>query len=359
MVVSGQAQKALETSPPPSFLDLRAFLPAAGDLQVWEPKPDFQHFKGDDLFLYIDGGAEIYREYGFKQVVVQDYRDKNGRSITLEIFEMDGPESAFGMFTFKSTPKGRPYGIGQEARLDDYYLNFWKGPCLVTLTGFDAGQECVQGLLQIARAVNARMPLKGSRLALMEILPKEWAAASRLIYFRGLLALNNIHTFFPQDVFRFKEGMAAEQDKFKIIILRYATPAEARQRFQAVHAAFAGSSAYKDVKRPMENYFEATDDRGRKLYVQTCDDHISLILTPTATDRWSIAWRISNDFTMLSFRICSGIQLKKAWIPTYVGTTSGFPIPTAAGAPGFARGSTSASKARPLTFVGTSLPLRE
>jgi hypothetical protein len=35
----------------------------------------------------------------------------------------------------------------------------------------------------------------------------------------------------------------------------------------------------------MENYFEATDDRGRKLYVQTYDDHISLILTPTATDR--------------------------------------------------------------------------
>ena len=285
MIVSGQAQKAPETSPPPASLDLRAFLPAAGDLQIWEPKPGFQHFKGDDLFLYIDGGAEIYREYGFKQVVVQDYRDKNGRSITLEIFEMDGPESAFGMFTFKSTPKGRPYGIGQEARLEDYYLNFWKGPCLVTLTGFDAGQECVQGLLQIARAVNARMPLKGSRPALMEILPKEWATASRLIYFRGLLALNNIHTFFPQDVFRFKEGMAAEQDKFKIIILRYATPAEARQRFQAVHAAFAGSPAYKDVKRPMENYFEATDDRGRKLYVQTYDDHISLILTPTATDR--------------------------------------------------------------------------
>jgi len=268
-----------------SSLDLSAFLPAAQDLQIWEPKAPLQHFKGDDLFLYIDGGAEIYREYGFKQVVVQDYQDKKGRSITLEIFEMDGPESAYGMFTFKSTAKGRPYGIGQEARLEDYYLNFWKGPCLVTLTGFDAGGECVQGLLQIARAVNAKMPLKGNRPALMDILPKEWAAPSRLIYFRGLLALNNIHVFFPQDVFRFKEGLAAEQDKFKIVIFRYESPAEARKRFQTVYAAFADSPAYKDVKRPMENYFEATDERGRRVNVQTYDDLIILNLTPTAADR--------------------------------------------------------------------------
>lgn len=289
MLVFARAQEPPVPSPPSGSIDLEAFLPSAGDLKTWKPGPPLQHFKGDDLFLYIDGGAEIYREYGFKQVVVQDYQDKKGRAITLEIFEMDGPESAYGMFTFKSTAKGRPYGIGQEARLEDYYLNFWKGPCLVTLTGFDSGRECVQGLLQIARAVNAKMPLKGNRPALMDILPKEWAAPSRLIYFRGLLALNNIHVFFPQDVFHFKEGLAAEQDKFKIVIFRYESPAEARKRFQTVYAAFADSPAYKDLKRPMENYFETTDEKGRKLYVQTYEDHISLILAPTATDKQSIA----------------------------------------------------------------------
>ncbi|MDP2913992.1 MAG: hypothetical protein Q8O91_00910 [Candidatus Aminicenantes bacterium] len=263
-------------------------MPAAQDLQIWEPKAPLQHFKGDDLFLYIDGGAEIYREYGFKQVVVQDYQDKKGRAITLEIFEMDGPESAYGMFTFKSTAKGRPYGIGQEARLEDYYLNFWKGPCLVTLTGFDSGRECVQGLLQIARAVNGKMPLKGSRPTLVDRLPKEWAA-SRLVYVRGLLALNNIHTFFPQDVFRFKEGLAAEQDKSKIFFLRYDTPAEARRRFQGVVEAFVKSPAYRDVKRPREDYFEAADERGRRVNVQTYDDLIILNLTSTAADRGATA----------------------------------------------------------------------
>lgn len=273
----------------PSPLDIRAFLPAAQDLQSWTPKPPLQHFAGNDLFLYIDGGADIYLEYGFKQVVVQDYQDATGRTITLEIFEMSGPESAYGMYTFKSTAKGRPYGIGQEARLEDYYLNFWKGPCLVTLTGFDAGRDCVQGLLQIARAANAKIPLKGNRPALMEILPKEWVTASRLVYFRGPLALSNLHSFFAQDIFRFKEGLAAEQDKFKIFILRYESPAEARRRFQVVYAAFSASPAYKNLKRPMENYFEADDERGRKLYVQTFDDHISLILTPTDTDRDVIA----------------------------------------------------------------------
>jgi len=275
-------------SSPPESIDLAAFLPSAADLETWKPRPPLQRFKGDDLFLYIDGGAEIYREYGFKQVVVQDYQDPKGRSITLEIFEMDGPESAYGMFTFKSTPKGRLYEIGQEARLEDYYLNFWKGPCLVTLTGFDEGRECAEGLLRIARAVNGKMPLKGSRPALVDRLPKEWAT-SRLVYVRGLLALNNIHTFFPQDAFRFKEGLAAERDNSKIFILRYETPAEAQRRFQAVVEAFGQSPAYKDVKRSRDDYFEAVDERGRRVNVQTFDDLITLNLTPTAADRGAIA----------------------------------------------------------------------
>jgi len=288
LLVSAQERKPSDVRPIREPLDLPSFLPSAADLKAWKPKPPPQRFKGDDLFLYIDGGAEIFREYGFAEVLVQDYEDSRGRTITLEIFAMTGTESAYGMFTFKTTAKGRPYAIGQEARLEDYYLNFWKGPCLVTLTGFDASRECVDGLLEIARAVNGKMQLKGSRPSLVDLLPKEWAAASRIVYIRGPLALSNIHAFFPQDVFLFKEGLAAEQDKFKIFILRYGAPAEARRRFQAVFEAFAKSPAYKDLKRPMENYFEATDGRGLRLYVQTFDDHISLILTPTVTDREAV-----------------------------------------------------------------------
>jgi len=281
-------QESAEISAP-AALDLRAFLPAAADLREWTRKDPPQQFKGEDLFLYIDGGAELYREYGFRQVIAQDYRNKKGKIISLEIFEMASAEAAYGMFTFKSSGKGKPTAVGQDGRLEDYFLNFWKGPCLVTLTGYDAGPECIRGILEIARAVDAKIRLQGNRPSLLNVLPKEWMKASRLVYFRGVLGLNNIYPFFPNDVFRFKEGLAAEQDKFKIFIFRYASPAEARQRFQDVHKAFSQSPAYKDLRSLNESNFEIVDAKGNKLYAQNYNSHISIILTLTQTDRQSVS----------------------------------------------------------------------
>jgi len=284
-----QAQKTPGISPPSPQLNLQRCLPAASDLQGWTPKDAPQNYQGEDLFAYIDGGAEIYYEYGFKQVVVQDYQDKKGKTITLEIFEMADSESAFGMFSFKSSGKGQPCAIGQDARLEDYYLNFWKGACLVTLTGFDAGQDSRRGILEIARAVDLKIPLRGTRPSLLGLLPEEWAAAPRLVYFRGFLGLYNIYPFFTQDVFRFKEGLAAEEDQSKFFLLRYASPAEAHQRYQDVQKAFAQSPAYKDMKRPDDRFFEVVDARGNKLQVQTSKDHISLILIQIRKDRPSLS----------------------------------------------------------------------
>ena len=274
-----QSQKTAGIVQEPSFLDLARFLPAAPDLRGWQPKGPPQHYKGEDLFLYIDGGAEIYREYGFKQVIVQDYRDTKNRSITLEIFEMANAESAYGMFSFKSGAKGISYSIGHDARLEDYYLSFWKGPLLITLIGFDASAECREGILRLARAADARIPLTGTRPSLISVLPKEWAESSRIIYLKGILGLNNIHAFFPYDLFRFKEGLASERNSSTLFIFRYANTEEAAARFSEVKKAFTKSPSYKNLKSLKANDFESTDAKGNILRVELQGDRIRITLT--------------------------------------------------------------------------------
>jgi len=277
-----QSQKTAGIVQEPSFLDLARFLPAAPDLRGWQPKGPPQHYKGEDLFLYIDGGAEIYREYGFKQVIVQDYQDTKNRSITLEIFEMANAESAYGMFSFKSDAKGISYSIGHDARLEDYYLNFWKGPLLITLIGFDASAECREGILRLARAAEARIPLTGTRPSLISVLPKEWAESSRIIYLKGILGLNNIHSFFPYDLFRFKEGLAAERNSSTLFIFRYANIEEAAARFSEVKKAFAKSPSHKNLKSLKANDFESTDAKRNILRVELQGDSIRITLTKSA-----------------------------------------------------------------------------
>ena len=96
-----------------------------------------QYVEGEDLFLLINGGAEIYHEYGFKQAVVQSYADDQDRSLNLEIYEMLDPAAGYGIFTFKRGKGGRDLELGDEACLQDYYLNVWKGDFLITFVGFD------------------------------------------------------------------------------------------------------------------------------------------------------------------------------------------------------------------------------
>jgi hypothetical protein len=105
---------------------LSRYVPPPSELGDWTVKDGSQAFERDDLFLYINGGAEIYHEYGFVRVLIQDYW-RGEDSISLEIFEMADPAAAFGMFTFKRGPNGETVSVGTDASLEGYYLNFWKG----------------------------------------------------------------------------------------------------------------------------------------------------------------------------------------------------------------------------------------
>jgi hypothetical protein len=55
-------------------------------------------FTGESLFGYINGGAELYLEYGFASLWVADIELMGGMYKT-EIYRMNGAEEAFGIFS--------------------------------------------------------------------------------------------------------------------------------------------------------------------------------------------------------------------------------------------------------------------
>lgn len=264
---------------PPPILDLTKLLPPAGhDLGGWAPKGKPQIYKGEDLFLYIDGGAEIFHEYGFRQVITQDYANPAGKTVTLDIYEMATPESAYGMFTFKTGAGGRPMAIGREGRLEDYYLNFWKGRCLATLVGPDAAADTLTGLELIGKALDARIGQAGERPVLPEIFPNAWAASGRIVYLRGPLALQNVHAFFPRDIFQFPEGVASDQGPLQIFVFRYVDEVECAKRTAAVRDAFRKSSAYRNYRELPGAQFEVVDAKENAVFGAAFGDCLGLIV---------------------------------------------------------------------------------
>ncbi len=132
---------------------LLRLLPLETDLKGWTLDGDPQTAEGMALFELIDGGAEEYVKAGFRRAVTATYRNKEGKRINLDIYEMLSPDSAISIHRKKAGEKGTRVPVGDEAVLQDYYLNFRKGAYQVTLSGYDTQKETLDWILLMGRLV--------------------------------------------------------------------------------------------------------------------------------------------------------------------------------------------------------------
>ena len=234
-------------------------LPENNEIEGWIKLRSLRHYAGENLYEYINGGAEIYHEFGFVQVVVQDYVNTAGKSVSVEIYQMTSPSSAFGMYTFKTGSTGKKIPIGNSAQLADYYMNFWQGPFLITLTGFDETQETRAGLLDIAKGISPKIPGGGDKPIIVSFLPEENLTAQSFKYFTGFLGLRNSHPFFSLDITGFAEGIKGDYSGgYSLFLLRFEDDTECQNEFERIMGQ--------------------KDRRGRNLFMATHREYLMLVL---------------------------------------------------------------------------------
>jgi hypothetical protein len=132
-------------------------LPLESDLKGWKLDGEPETAEGMGLFELINGGAEQYVKEGFRRAILATYRNNAGKLINLEIYEMLSPESARSIHHKKAGDKGTKVSVGEEAAMEDYYLNFRKGAYQVTLSGYDTQKETLDWLLHMGRLVAERI----------------------------------------------------------------------------------------------------------------------------------------------------------------------------------------------------------
>ena len=68
-------------------------------------------YQGDDLFSLINGGAELYHEFGFVEVMAVDL--VAGKTpLRAEIYDMGSQEAAWGIFSLSATNKAKGLKLG-------------------------------------------------------------------------------------------------------------------------------------------------------------------------------------------------------------------------------------------------------
>jgi hypothetical protein len=147
--------------------ELAALVPR---VQGWTPSEAPRSYFPESLFEYIDGAAESYLSYDFRELLVIDLEKKGTEAtLTLEIYDMGTPTNAFGIFGAERYPENKPVPIGELGYFEGEAVNFLAGRFYVKTLSFGLGDgaESVLGDIgaKVAGAVKERSGLPALVLA--------------------------------------------------------------------------------------------------------------------------------------------------------------------------------------------------
>jgi len=225
--------------------DTRAVLPDAADVPGWRAVEAPRVFKGEDLYEMIDGGADLYLEYGFTEAAVARYAAPSQGTLQVEVYRMADDAAAYGVYSANQAGQGTPLDIGQAARQFDYYLAMWKGDCFVSITVTDSAGDARSALRRAATATAARIQRSGEVPSLLSRLPARDLVEKR--FFRGPLGAANCYPFAGNDPFRVREGACGFYPGLRLLLFRYPDAEQAAARLTDASRALVQTGAYRDL----------------------------------------------------------------------------------------------------------------
>lgn len=113
-------------------------------------------YEGKGLYGYIDGGAELYLEYGFRKLVVQEIVLTNHR-MTVEIYQMESPLSAFGIFSISRYKCTSVDTLCEWSCSDRHQLQFAIGDFYFRVINGTSSEEGQSTSLKIAGVLKSKV----------------------------------------------------------------------------------------------------------------------------------------------------------------------------------------------------------
>lgn len=178
--------------------------------QDWSLKKT-RSFKANNLYGYIDGGAELFLELGFKELLVGYY--SNGKSeIVVESYEMESPESALAIYLQKCGKEKSLSGIKARNTGDKFQISCIKGSSYIIINNSSGNAGLLPDMIQLAnKALDNIKAVKN--IAFFKLLPQKNIVKGSMLIFRGMYSLQSIYTFGEGDVLLLKGkifGVAAD-----------------------------------------------------------------------------------------------------------------------------------------------------
>lgn len=242
-------------------VETKSLLPKEGDIPNWNLKDSVETYLGEDLFMYINGGADLYLEYGFDEVAAGRYMNYQSNSILVDVFKMSSIDAAYGVFTLSSTSKGKPQMLGDLSFLYDYYFDVWKGPYFMRFTANNKDNGMIDTLMLFAKTIVPKISINGKKPQLTQAFNLPGFKITNLKYITGIIGLNNIFNFGHGSIAGFSEGIYGKwEDKF-LFVFAYEDGRKRREWFASAKGKMQMSKKFSNYTAVFDG-FSVTDKAG-------------------------------------------------------------------------------------------------
>gem|GEM_PF-6661247 len=222
--------------------------PPTGFIPGWKADHPARYRTTLDMFGYMNGGAELYLEYIFRELRTREYH-RDGGDLTIEAYRFDRPEDAYGVFSL-DTSGVEVEGLGQGCRAPDSTqggtLRFWKDVHYVRIFAWQYRPELGEVIMEAARRMDRSLDSTGALPPWLEALR---GADLDPVFVRGSLALTQVAgSLAPEDpLFNRNTGGAwipadSAAGIPACLLLRYADPEEAGNAFEQTWQRLSGGA---------------------------------------------------------------------------------------------------------------------
>lgn len=227
-----------------------ALMPADQAVAGWARAGAQKVFTQADLYGYIDGGAELFLEFGFETLTLQRYQHGSDE-IAVEIYRMIDLPAGLGIYLMKGGKDVHTRDLPYRHIADRYQLMLQQGRYLLLVNRLKGEGDLSEALARFAARVAGHLPAEAPR-PLLRALPEKGMVPDSARLIRGPYALGSVYTLGEGDI------LSLQPNKVTAVAARYREAGGAVTALVLADypAAAAAGAAYRHLTDNLDPYLK-------------------------------------------------------------------------------------------------------
>jgi hypothetical protein len=184
------------------------------EIQGWKQSDDRSIYSPENLYEYINGGAELYISYQFKHLHTLTYIDKDSNEIKIDLFDMGSSYNAYGIFVHGREEVDNFISPDIVSEYASGLLTFWKAKYYVSILAYPETEEKKSIVKTLAGNIAEQIQGKSEKPDIISMLSEKGLEKSSVCYFRHFTWMNKFTFILDDNYLNFDSNTHAVTAKY-------------------------------------------------------------------------------------------------------------------------------------------------